>query len=66
MYSALSTLSTDQKIFADKNARLVVHESSNVELTTSDDELSGNENIREQDDFLTAAKRMLKSPNLVD
>ena len=39
VFSALGSLTADQSVFADKMSRVVVHESSNFEYTSSDDEL---------------------------
>lgn len=60
LFSVLATLTADQSVFADRMSQVVVRESSDLDGTSSDDELQNDQTI-EKANFLLSAARMLKS-----
>lgn len=61
VFSSLGTLSKDQSIFADRMSRIVIRESSEEEVVSSDNELE-----RDNDAIVGAAKRLNLSTDKTD
>ena len=61
VFSSLGTLSKDQIIFVDRISRIVIRESSEEEVVSSDNELE-----RDNDGIVGAAKRLNLSTDKTD
>ena len=55
----MGTLTADQSVFVDKMSGVIVHEYTDSQITSSDEELDDAE--KERKDFMAATKRLIRS-----
>ena len=60
VFTAMGLLTADQNVFVDTMSKMTLHESSDFEETSTDEELH---ELKERKDFLLSIKRLIRSSN---